>query len=143
LGQEADCLLQSRDYESASNAYRQVVESSQADVKTRSLAQLGLGAVLEKQAQSAADPQQTVLLQGTLNHYLDVFYGKHLRPGEQPDPFTMSRAGLEAGRLAETLHLWSQAANVYRRLQDTFPALAARTEKNLRRAREQSTPGEK
>jgi TolA-binding protein len=141
LGQKASCLVQTHDYESASNAFMQVIESPQSDVKTRSLARIGLGVALEKQAQQSS-PAQTNLLSAALNNYLDVFYGKILKADEKPDPFAESRAGFEAGRLAESLHLWSQAGNIYRRLQDTFPVLAARAERNLRRAREQMAAGD-
>lgn len=106
-GEMGDCYYQlggqsPHFYSDATNAYAQVIASPVAEVAARSQAQLGTGMVYEKLA--ALDPaSQTALLQGALNNYLDVFFKKNLHDGEGFDPAWVSRAGLRALPLMETL----------------------------------------
>ena len=82
-------------YTNAADAYSQVTNSPAAIVAERSQAQVGIGLVFEKRA--ALDPaNQTAFLQSALNNYLDVFFGKNLRDGENADPFWVKQAGLQA-----------------------------------------------
>lgn len=140
-GQKASCLLQwaqaSHQYDDAANAFRQVITNQLANVRARSIATIGLAVVREKQAQEKKGADQADLLREALNHCLDVFYGKVLGDGEQPDLFWTKEAGLRAARLAETLQEWQQAIGVYQQLARLLPALRPRLEKSLLRAQEQ------
>ncbi|HWH68379.1 MAG TPA: tetratricopeptide repeat protein, partial [Candidatus Sulfotelmatobacter sp.] len=139
-GEKALCHLQAAqysEYDRASNAFRQVIEAPLTNGMARSIATIGLGLVLEKQAQQKTGAEQTTLLKLALNHYLDVFDGKVLHEGEQPDLFWTQKAGLEAGRLAEALQEWSPALHVYERLQELLPPLRPKLEKSILKAQEQ------
>ncbi len=142
-GQKANCLLQwaqsSGDYDPATNAFHQVIQSPQADGTARCIASVGLGVVYEKRADSSTNSQKTLFLRDAWHRYLDVFYAspKVLREGEQCDPFWRKKAGWEAGRLAETLQEWSQAKSIYEQLQREFPVLGPRLERSLRKVQEQ------
>jgi hypothetical protein len=127
-GRVGDCYLQLAGadpaaFQNASNAYQRVVDSPFADASTRSLAEIGLASTLEAQAGQRRGEDTSPLLQSALNHYLNVFYQKNLRQGEEPDPFMIKRAGLEGGRLAEALQLTIQARNIYLRLLEDLPTL--------------------
>jgi len=126
-----------RHYESASNAFQQVVSSPQAGFSARSQAKVGLGKVAEVQAGQQTGGEKVPLLKQALNDYLDVFlYEKILRAGETPDWFWVKHSGQEAARVAESLGEWSQALNVYRSLQKLLPPLQATLEKKIARAQE-------
>jgi tetratricopeptide (TPR) repeat protein len=93
------CNLQLANYDAATNAYAQVVNSPFANLAARSQAQIGLGIVLEKKAAFADGVDQTNLLQMALGNYLNVFdtwTGKNLRDGEAADEFWVKKAGLQA-----------------------------------------------
>jgi TolA-binding protein len=141
LGEKANAVLQwaqfSQDYEPATNAFRQVLDFPGADVTARSIAKVGLALVIEKQAQSRAGADRDALLAAALNFYLDVLYGKDLREGETQDVFWTRKAGLEAGRLAETLRLWPQALQVYGQLQALLPSLRTKLENKIQSIRAQ------
>jgi TolA-binding protein len=127
-----------RHYESASNAFQQVVSSPHAGFTARSQARVGLGKVAEAQAEQKVGTDRIALLKQALNHYLDVFfYEKILSDGEQPDWFWVKYAGQDAARVAESLEEWSQALNIYRSLQKLLPPLQAALEKKIARAQEQ------
>ncbi len=119
-----------------SNAYQQVIDSPLADAATRSLSKIGLGVTLEKIAEQKSEDEATASLKLALDQYLDVFYGNNLREGEEPDTSSVRKAGLEAGRLAEALHDWTAATNVYRRLEQMVPSMRARLEKNILKAQD-------
>jgi TolA-binding protein len=140
-GRKAGCLLQwaqySHQYEAASNAFQRVIDAPLADARARSNARIGLAIILEKQAQQQkAQADQAPLLQAALRQCLDVVYEIDLRAGEKPDPFWQKEGGLMAGRLLETLQEWSQAANLYRRLQVLLPPLRERLEEKIIKAQE-------
>jgi len=127
-GQKAICRLQiarvSQDYGSATNDFQQVIDSPLADASARSIAEVGMGFVLEKIGETKADPEQTEFFNAALRHYQRVFYdNSFLREGESPDPFWTRKAGLEEARLAERLKMPDHAINVYLRLQQMFPPL--------------------
>lgn len=140
-GKKANCLLQCaesvQDYRLVSNAFEQVLQAPLADAKARSIALVGLGVSLEKLAklQTGADQRQT--FEQALNRYLEVFYLKYLRTGEEPDPFWTRKAGLAAGQLAESMKLYSQALNIYLRLKDLFPPLRLESKIEALRAQTQ------
>ncbi len=143
-GRIGDCHLQLATeeparYEKALTAYQKVIqmESRLADVAVRSQAEVGVALVCERQAEKKLAGERGVLLEKALGHYLAVFYGKNLRAGEQQDPFWMKEAGLAASRLHEEQIQWAEAVAVYRRLQESFPALRPALQKKIDRALEQ------
>ncbi|HLX97022.1 MAG TPA: tetratricopeptide repeat protein [Verrucomicrobiae bacterium] len=146
-GEVGDCYLQlagqpqgAHFYDDATNAYAQVISSPPASAGARSQAQMGIGLVLEKRAAQATGPDQTALFQQALQNYLDVFYGKNLHDGEVADSFWVKKAGLQAAGVAETLGEWTQAVNVYRRLESLLPQLHDLLEKKIDNAREHIAP---
>lgn len=131
-GQKANCLLQWGQLDAAAEAFQQVIASTNADFTARAMAKVGLGVVLEKQAEDKPPPEQIPIQKRALDQYLDVFFqDKILRDGESPDLFWIKKAGLEAGRLAETLREWLPAIHVYERLRDLVPALRPRLDNKL------------
>lgn len=146
LGEIGKCYFQlaaqnPRYYGSASNAYQQVIDSPYADVAARSQAQVGLALALEAQAQHLAGEEQNALLKLALGNYLDVLYEKKLREGETQNLFWVKKAGLEAARLAEAMQDWTQAMNLYRRLEGLLPPLRELLERKIQKAQEHLTPG--
>lgn len=114
-------------YTNAARLYLEVIQSPTVGIAARSQAEVELGIVREKQAARATPAEREPRLKEALGHFLNVFHGKNLRasPAETATPFWMNRAGLEAARLAEAMGLRDQAANIFERLSETFPASAA------------------
>ena len=145
-GEIGECYLQlaTRDpalYATASNAFQQALSLPASDVPTRCQAWVGLGLVNERLAAVASDSERGSLLRAALDRYVDVLYGRPLRPGESPDPFWTRRAGLEAARVAELLGEWRQALRIYERLRDLLPPLQPGLEKRMERVRERLAAG--
>ena len=101
-GEIGDCDVQLANYDAATNAYAQVVNSPFAHIAARSRAQIGFGIALEKKA-AATGGDQKMLLALALDNYLGVFYENNLRNDEQADAFWIKEAGLQALPLIETL----------------------------------------
>jgi len=145
LGEKAICLLQWEQsthlYEQSSNAFYQVFTNALADNTARSIAKVGLGVVLEKQAETKTGQERNRLLTQALNHYLDVFLGTNgvLNTNQEPNLFWTEKAGLESARLAASpeLRQWQTALGVYQRLKEMLPALRPRLEKNILKVQEQ------
>jgi TolA-binding protein len=143
-GRVGDCFLQmaSQDpkyYDNALEAYQKVLAPElNADVDARSQAEMGLGLVLERQAQTRKPPDHLSLLKAALDHYLNVVHGKNLRDGEALSPVWLKEAGLAAARLAEELRQWPAALNVYQELAALIPQLGPALQKKMERAREQT-----
>lgn len=140
-GQKAICLLQlaqiPQDLSLVTNGFQMVIDSTNAGATARSIAQVGLGFTLEKIADTKTEPEKTDLLNEARLHYARVFYDKDfLREGEEPDSFWTREAGTRLERLAERLQLREQAINIYRRLQEMFPAL--RLEEKIKALRSQA-----
>lgn len=134
-----DCNLQlaskdPRRYEAAADAYRQVM-SSMAGVSVRSMAEIGLAIVLERQAPQMPEPLQLDLQNQALDHYLAVFYARNLREGELPDPYWLKQAGLAAVELAGRLQRSDLAIGICQRLLRELPPLRARMEKLIEQLR--------
>jgi TolA-binding protein len=145
LAERADCYRQLAQLTgqldlltNAIDAYSNVMVFTNADIKVRSMAEVGWGEVLERQARQRPDPERLALLNQALTKYVHVFFGKDLASGEPPDPFAVKKAGLEAARLAEDLRLWPQAIQVYERLGELLPPLRASMEAKIRKAREKA-----
>lgn len=149
-GRRGDCYLQGATaepklYEDAVAAYSNVIRSDLSDIAARSQAEVGIGHVetglasgLEKQAGQASPSdrerllaERTRLLTEALGHYLNVAEGKNLRASEQANPFWVKEATLYAARLAKDQQRWDVAANLYRGLIDTVPALRRTWEARL------------
>jgi outer membrane protein assembly factor BamD (BamD/ComL family) len=134
-GRIGDCQLQlaSQDpkrYADAAAAYRRVMDSAAA-IAIRSMATIGLGTVLEKQAKPLPVGERKLLLDQAMDAYLSVFYLKNLREGEEPDPFWVKRAGLAAADLAESQQDRAAAIGIYNRLAQELPPLKGRAEKRI------------
>jgi tetratricopeptide (TPR) repeat protein len=141
MGEKACCFLQlaqnSQDYSRVTNGFKSVLDSPFADARARSIAEVGLGLTLEKLADRSSGPERTALLTEARDHYLDVFYGKTRREGEEPDIFWTREAGLRAARLlADSLKQRPQAIAVYKTLQTMCPVLRLDDKINSLRAQE-------
>jgi TolA-binding protein len=142
-GRIADCNFQLASQEppdlarltNALSFYTNSMTSPLADVRVRSLAEIGLATVLEWQAQLAVTPpdQKAALVDQALQHYLNVVFEKNLNAekGERPDAFALQKAGLEAARLVEAQKNWDQALKLYQELLNSLPALRPTLEKKI------------
>ena len=143
-GRIGDCFLQlattdPNQYTNSAQAYQKVMADPRASVAARSQAEVGLGLVLDKQAQVKQAPAESAAARSAaLGHFLQVADEKNLRTGETAEPYWIKRAALEAGRLAEDLQLWEQAALLYERLGRRIPALKPAFEARLTKARQQA-----
>jgi TolA-binding protein len=139
LGMIGNCYLQLADtdhpkfYENAANAYQQVITNSPpASVAARSQAMVGLGLVAEGLAKLKSGAAQTALLNQALEDYLRVFfYENNVRDGEHADLFWLKKAGLEAGRVAETLQQWQEVIIIYQELEEWLPQMRLTLEKKI------------
>jgi TolA-binding protein len=140
LGRIGDCYLQfaaldpklaAAFYEKSSAAYRRAAQSPQADIAVRSQAAIGEGLAAEGLAKLKDGPEQKALLLQAFEAYQDVFLQSNVRDGEQAGPFWVKRAGLEAGRVAESLQRWRQAVNLYQQLENWLPQLRPALEKKI------------
>jgi tetratricopeptide (TPR) repeat protein len=124
----------------ASNAYTMVINATNADISTRSVAEYGIGAVLEKMARSRAvtDPAREELLEQAVNHYLNVVNGNNLRGDEtqnDKDLFWVQQAGLAAAAIeGEDLKQWDKAVSLYETLRDELPPLQGLLKKKIENA---------
>jgi len=127
-----------QNYESASNAYQQVIRSPYAGVAARSHARVGLALVAEKQAELKNGAEKTALLTMARNIFLEVLYESSLPPGETADLFWVKEAGLGAARVAESepFQEWSQAEKFYDRLLRLLPQMKETLEKKKARVQE-------
>jgi TolA-binding protein len=92
-----DCSLQLGAFDAATNAYTQVINSPSASAGLRCRAQIGIGRVLEKKAESAPAGERKALLAAARDNYWDAFgmgTGNALRDGESADAFWVKKAGL-------------------------------------------------
>jgi TolA-binding protein len=137
-GRIGDCYLQmaafeSKFYESAIEAYQKVPQS---DFAAHSLAEIGLGTVLERQAKLPTTPDPEPLLKAAFDHYYNVVSGKDLDEGKV-DLVYFKKAALAAARVAEERKQWETAIRVYNRLISLVPTAKAGLEKKIERAAEQ------
>jgi TolA-binding protein len=130
-GEIGDCYLQLTNYDAATNAYAQVINSAQADISARSQAQVGVGIALEKKAALLAGGEQAELLNQALDNYLFVFDGKNLRDGELSDPFWMKKAGLQGAPLVGMLNDSEAEKLFYKSLERVLPQLTDSIEKKI------------
>ena len=145
-GEFANCYLQfaqkSRQFDdltNAANAFEKVIASENADVTARTIAEVGLGVLLEAQTETRPAEERLPMLKLALGHYLKAFNGGHLRENEKPDLFWTRKAGLEAARLAEKLNQWEPAINIYKSLKEQIPASGPFFDNRIRKAQEHLT----
>jgi TolA-binding protein len=127
------CDLQLANYDDATNAYATVFNSTNADISSRSEAQIGFGIALEKKAALATGDSQNALIKTAHDKYYDVFKGNNLirDKDETPDPFWQKKAALEAERLAEYFQQWKTAFAYYRDMTNNWPSLQAPLENKM------------
>ena len=139
-GQIASCYLQwaqsPAQLTNAVDYFQRIIVEPKADAAARSIAKVGLGVVITKQANEAAGEEQNNLRKVALDHYLDVFERKILRDGEQADPFWTKKAGMDAAQLASTLENWTLAARIYERLIELMPELQPYLRERLQKAQQ-------
>lgn len=130
-------------YENASNYFDKAMKVEQADVNTRSLAEIRLGQTLA--AMSALEPvdDREKLLREALDHFYNILYAANLRDNENADLSCVKDAGLEAGRLAMDMGDWQQAKRYYRKLLEMMPSLQAVIEKKIAYAEAQENAQKK
>ncbi len=119
-----NCDLQMNNFDAATNAYTQAMNSAYAGVAARSQAQIGLGIALEKKAALASGSEASELLNLALDNYTDVLYNNNLRGDEQPDPFWRKKAGLQAAPLVGILNNADAERKFYGSLKKLLPQLA-------------------
>lgn len=109
----------------AALAYRQSLETPNAEAAARSLAEFGLGQVLERQKK----------FDEAINHYSNVLYRKNLRADEPANFNTILQSGYAIARILESRGDFEEAINVYQRLgKDVFPRLAPNLKIRIERA---------
>ncbi|MDB6112966.1 MAG: Tetratricopeptide domain protein [Pedosphaera sp.] len=142
IGRMGDCYFSLAEsspgqYDSATNAYQRVIDSTLADISARSQAEVKLARTLEKQARLKHSPEeQSQGLELALERHLNLVSGQNLRADERQDLFWVKEAGFDAGRLAEELGHWGPAMNLYRDLLTLLPSMQQTLEKRISRAQE-------
>ena len=137
-GRIGDCYRQmasyeNRYYESALEAYQKVISDSKADTAARSLANIGMGDVLEAQAKSPGTVDPEPLLKGAFDHYYDVFAPAKRPGGGKVDLFYFKIAALGAARVAEERKQWDAAINIYNELMRLIPGGKGSVERKIER----------
>lgn len=94
-----DCCLQLGALDMATNLYSQVINSPYASIRLQSRAQVGLGVVLEKMAETALPAERQKLLKSAFDNYRAVLYTTN----ETADPYYTKVAGFKALPLMMTL----------------------------------------
>ncbi|KAF0173562.1 MAG: Tetratricopeptide domain protein [Limisphaerales bacterium] len=130
MGRIGECHYQraakdAKEYELAAAAFLRAMTWPQADAGARSLAEVALGLVREKQRQ----PKLAV------EHWSNVLYQTNLQPGEAPDLDAMREAGGNLARLREEQSDWAGAIQIYQRMQQMLPARRAVLQLRIDRAR--------
>lgn len=133
MGRIGDCLLQragknkdAKQLDLAAEAYQKAMTWPGADAEARSLAEVALGVVREKQGRP----------KDALDHWSNVFYRKNLRAGEDESLEKVREAGDHLWRLREEQQEWAQAIAIYERMQQLFPPLRAALQLKINRARQ-------
>jgi len=144
LGRVGDCSLQlasqdPKQYANATNAYGQVITNALADISIRSLAEYGIGRVLESEAaDNKTVAERADLLKTAFEHYMAILIGQNLRGTEKSDPIWIEKAGFAAARLKEAQSEWQIAINVYQRMLgiEELASLRPRLHDKINKARE-------
>jgi len=140
-GEKASCYLQwaqgPTQLTNAVEAFQKLLDAPAADITARSIAKVGMGVVLEKQAGQSPASEQGPLRQRALEQYLDVLSRADLKEGERPDLFWIKESGLKAVRLATDMQQWSVAERVCARLLDLLPQMRPSLEDRILKIRGQ------
>ena len=144
-GEKAMCLLQlARDgigLTNAAEAFRAVITNHvYADGHAISVAKVGLGLVLEKQAAAAAPPEQLSLRLEALGEYLDVLDGRDMKDGDG-DEFWTREAAMSGVRLATEMQEWQKVINFCDRIKEKVPSAAPSFEDARQKAVDNLTRG--
>jgi TolA-binding protein len=144
-GERALCLLQlahsGTDLGDAADAFRAVITNSvYADGKAISIAKVGLGVVLEKQAAATNGDSELDLRKQALGQYMDVLDGLYLKE-HGGDEFWTKEAGLSAIRLASDMQEWEKVVKICERMAGMLPQLAPTFDEQKRKALENSSRG--
>ena len=123
-------------YATAASAYSNAMTLVQADVATRSQAEMGIARLLEKQAEQAPVAERAALFNQALAHYFNVVEGKNLRDNEEAAPFWVKESAVAAAHLAEDQREWDVARSLYERLKNLVPALQATWDARLERLKQ-------
>ncbi|MGB9601719.1 MAG: tetratricopeptide repeat protein [Verrucomicrobiia bacterium] len=141
-GRIADCYLQlaaenPENYQRAREFYQKVIDSN-ADITLRSQAEVGLGTIAEKLAALKLAKDKEPLLKEALDHYLNIIYARNVKPdlNEQPDPFWVKKASLNAINILESTQQWSQLISLCERLKSIIPAISDSLDKKISTAQE-------
>ena len=128
----------SKFYDNALETYQKVLAPElKTEIGARCQTEMGLGMVLERQAQLKKPPESTALLKAALEHYLNIVAAKNVRDGEELEPLWLKEAGLAAGSLAEKLQQWNVALKLYERLKSVLPTLGPAMDKKLEKVQQQ------
>jgi len=141
-GRIGDCSLQlasqdPKQYESATNAYWNVLTNKTADATLRSMALFGIGQAFELQAAGQPANEATNLITVAFEHYYDVVLGAGPLAQTGTDPFWLKEAGLAAARIAEDRRQWKRAISIYERVGSVLASLKPRLQDKIEKAREQ------
>lgn len=139
MGKIGECQLQRaakdpKQFDLAADSFTKAMTWPGADAEARSLAEVALGVVREKQGRT----------KDAFEHWSNVLYEKNLKPAELADHAatlrTLERAMIEAGghlaRLREAELDWRGAVQIYLRLQEMAPAKRATLQLRIDRARQ-------
>ena len=125
----------------SADAFRAVITNAvYADGKAISIAKVGLGVVLEKQAAATNGTEEANLKKQALYEYLDVLDGLYLKE-HAGDEFWTKEAGLSAIRLASAMQEWEKVVKICDRMTGKLPQLAPTFEEQKRKALENSSRG--
>lgn len=139
MGKIGECQLQRaakdpKQFDFAADSFAKAMTWPGADAEVRSLAEVALGVVREKQGRP----------KDAFEHWSNVLYEKNLRPAELADREatlrTLEGAMIEAGghmaRVREAELDWRGAIQIYQRLQEMAPAKRATLQLRIDRARQ-------
>ncbi len=131
MGRIGECHYQraakdAKEYELAADALLRAMSWPGAGAETRSLAEVLLGLVREKQRQ----------LKLAAEHWSNVLYQTNLKPSEAPALKAISDAGAHLAELLEEQQDWAGAVAIYQRLQRMLPARSGVYQLRIDRARQ-------
>lgn len=142
-GRIGDCALQlavqdTSQYAAATNAYWRVVTNDAAGGTQRSMAAYGVGRAFEAQAAGSAPDIATNLITAAFDQYYSVVTGSGPLTLVKPEPAWVRDAGFAAIRIAEERRQWQLAARLYERITAALPALKARLQDRIDKARDKA-----
>jgi len=125
----------------AVDAFKAVLTNTvYADGTAVSIAKVGLGTVLEKQAASTAGEEQSALKNEALGQYMDVLDGLYLKEHEG-DEFWTKEAAKQAIRLAADMQEWLKVVRICERMAEKLPQTTPSFEEQKRKAMENLARG--